>query len=162
MPTWPFGLLLPEMLLELGKSALGVSSQPNMDTAIALPSVRVMLGHSDGMNDVASVVTVRIVPNFPEGPEQLPLRTPLNPSPIPASSRLEYVLVSVMLLDAMDCPVVESAIDMRADSFKDRERSESPPMLATSDRSDGRERTGERGARIGGTSSRSLIVPVGV
>ena len=71
-----------------------------------------------------------------------------------ASSKLEYVLVSVMLLDAMDCPVVESAIDMRADSFKDRARRES--------RSDGRERTGEQGATIGGTSSRSLDVPVGV
>jgi hypothetical protein len=64
------------------------------------------------------------------------------------------VLVSVMLLDAMDCPVVESAMNMRADSFKDGARSES--------HSDGRERTGERGARIGGTLSRSLDVPVGV
>jgi hypothetical protein len=135
------------MLLE---AATSPSSQPNMDAAIALPSVRVMLGHSDGMNDVASVVAVRIVPNFVYGP----LRPPPNPSPIPASSKLEYVLFSVMLLDAMDCPVVESAIDMRADSFKDGARSES--------RSDGRERTGERGARIGGTSSRSLDVPVGV
>jgi hypothetical protein len=36
-----------------------------MDAAIALPSVRVKLGHSDGTNEVASVVTVRIVPNLP-------------------------------------------------------------------------------------------------
>ena len=40
-------------------------SQPNMDVAIALPCVRVVLGHSDGMNDViASVVAVHIMPNF--------------------------------------------------------------------------------------------------
>jgi hypothetical protein len=45
------------------------SSQVIMDAAIALPSVRVMLGHSDGTNEVASVVTVRIVPNFPYAPE---------------------------------------------------------------------------------------------
>src|SRR6266702_206975 len=147
--------MLPALL---ATSPPRVSSQPNMDAAIALPSVRVKLGHSDGLNDVASVVTVRIVPNFPYGPEPLPLRPPPNPSP-KLSSRLEYVVVSVMLLDAMDCPVVESAIDMRADSFKDGARSESPPM---SERSDGRERTGERGGRIGGTSSRSLAVPVGV
>jgi hypothetical protein len=140
------------MLLE---AAISPSSQPNIDAAIALPSVRVMLGHSDGMNDVASVVTVRIVPNFPFGPDPDPLRPSPNPSPIPASSRLEYVLASVMLLDAIDWPVVESAIDMRADSFKDGARSEL--------RSEGRERKGERGgARIGGTSSRSLVVPVGV
>lgn len=61
-PTWPFGLLFPYMLAAISP---GPSSQPNMDAAIALPSVRVMLGHSDGMKDVASVVTVRIVPNFP-------------------------------------------------------------------------------------------------
>ena len=63
----------------------------------------------------------------------------------PPSSKLEYVLVSVILLDAIDCPVVESAMDMRADSFN-------------------KERNGERGggATIGGTSSRSLFVPVGV
>jgi hypothetical protein len=42
-----------------------------------------MLGHSDGMNDVASVVTVRIVPNFPFGPDPDPLRPSPNPSPIP-------------------------------------------------------------------------------
>ena len=73
-----------------------VSSQPNMYAAIALPSVRVRLGHSDG-----------VVPNFPYGPE------PLNSSPKPASSRIEYVLASVILLDAMGCPVVESAMDVR-------------------------------------------------
>ena len=33
------------------------------------------------------------------------------------SSKLEYVLVSVMLLDAIDCSVVEYAIDMGEDSF---------------------------------------------
>ena len=33
--------------------------------AMALPFARVMLGHSDGMKDAASVVTVRNVPNFP-------------------------------------------------------------------------------------------------
>ena len=54
-----------------------------------------------------------------------------------------------MLLDAMS-----SAIDMRTDSFKSGARSE--------EHSDGRERTGERGARNGGTSSRSLDVAVGV
>ena len=64
------------------------------------------------------------------------------------------MVVSVMLLDAMDCPVVESAIDTRAGSFKDGARSES--------HSDGRERRGERYARIGSTSSQSLVVPVGV
>ena len=69
------------------------------------------------------------------------------------SRRLEYVLVSVMLLDAIDCLVVESAIDTHADSFKDGARRES--------RLDGHERRGERGGRIGGTSSRSLVVPRG-
>ena len=81
-----------------------VSSQPNMYAAIALPSVRVRLGHSDG-----------VVPNFPYGPEPLPLRQPPNSSPKPASSRIDYVLVSVILLDGMGCPVVESAMDMRTD-----------------------------------------------
>ena len=36
-----------------------------MDAAIVLPSGCAMLGHSDVMKDVASVVTLRIVPNFP-------------------------------------------------------------------------------------------------
>jgi hypothetical protein len=125
-----------------------------MDAAIALPSVRVMLGHSDSTNEVASVVTVRMVPNLPYTPE-------LRPFPTPASSRLEYVLVSVILLDAIDWSVVESAIDPRADSPKDGVRSESPTPGITGERSDGRERMGERGGRIGGTSSHSLV-PVGV
>ena len=85
-----------------------LSSQANMDAATALASVRVMLGHSDGINDVASVVTVRIVPNFPYAPE-------LRAFPMPASSRLEYVVMSVRLLDAIDWFVVESAMDARAD-----------------------------------------------
>jgi hypothetical protein len=57
IPKWPFGLLLPYMLLE---AATSPSSQPNIDAAIALPSVRVVLDYSDGMNDVASVVTVGV------------------------------------------------------------------------------------------------------
>ena len=57
-------------------------------------------------------MAVSIVPNFPYGPDPLPLRS----SPKPGSSRLEYVLVSVMVLDVMDCSVIESAMDMRADS----------------------------------------------
>jgi hypothetical protein len=79
-----------------------------MDAATTLAPVRVMLGHSDGTNDVTSVVTVRIVPNLPYAPE---LRT----FPMPASSRLEYVLTSVRLLDTIDWFVVESAIDMLVD-----------------------------------------------
>ena len=71
------------------------------------------------------------------------------------------MLVSVILLDAMDWLVVESAMDTRADSLKDGMSSESPAPAATSERSDGRERMGERDGRIGGTSSRSLV-PVGV
>jgi hypothetical protein len=60
-----------------------------------------------------------------------------------------------MLLEAIDCPVVESAIEMRTDSFKDGARSES--------RSEERGRSGERGgARIGGTPLRSLVVPMGI
>jgi hypothetical protein len=59
MPPAVLGLLLvPSLPPKL-------SSQAIMDAAIALPSVRVKLGHSDGTNEVASVVTVRIVPNLP-------------------------------------------------------------------------------------------------
>ena len=72
---------------------------------MALLSVRVVLGHSDGTDDFASVVTVRIVLDSPRyGPNLLPMRPP--------SSKLEYVLVSVMLFDAIDCSADESAIDM--------------------------------------------------
>jgi hypothetical protein len=75
---------------------------------------------------------------------------------MPVSSRLEYVVISVrLLLDAIDwlvVVIVESATDTRIDS---------PAPEAISERSDGRERIGERGGRIGGTSSRSLV-PVGV
>ena len=62
----------------------------------------------------------------------------------PPLSKLEYVL-SVMLLDAIDWPVVEYAIDMHAGSFIMK-------------------RNGERegGARIRGTLSRSPVVLVGV
>ena len=81
-----------------------------MNAAMALPSVRVVLGHSDGTNDFASVVTVRIVLDFRRyGPNLLPMRPP--------SSKLEYVLVSVMLFDSIDCSAVESAIDMSEGSF---------------------------------------------
>jgi hypothetical protein len=121
-----------------------------MDAATALASVRVMLGHSD----VASVVTVRIVPNLPYAPE-------LRPFPTPASNRLEYVLMSVTLLDAIDWFVVESAMDARVDCLKDGTSGDSPAPEVTSERSEGRERRGERGGRIGGTSSRSLVL-VGV
>ena len=76
-------------------------------TTMALPSVRVVLGHSDGTNDFASVVTVRIVLEFPSN--LLPMRLP--------SSKLEYVFVSVMLFDVIACSAVESAIDMGEDSF---------------------------------------------
>src|SRR5258708_1581491 len=51
-----------------------------------------MLGHSEGTNDVASVVTDLIVPNLPCAYEWRPF--PLTP----VSSRLEYVVMSVMLL----------------------------------------------------------------
>jgi len=118
-----------------------------MEEATALASVRVKLGHSDG-NDVASVVTVRIVPNL------LPCALELRPFLIPASRRLEYVDMSVRLLDAMDWFVVESAIDTRTDSRKD---GNSTAPEAKNERSDGRERMGEREGRIGGTSSRSLL-----
>ena len=99
---------------------------------MALPSVRVVLGHLDGTNDFASVVTVRIVLDFPRyGPNLLPMRPP--------SSKLENVFVSVMSFDAIDCSAVESAIDMDEDSFI----MEYP------------ERNGERGgAGIEGTSLR--------
>ena len=77
---------------------------------MALPSVRVVLGHLDGTNDFASVVTVRIVLDFPRyGPNLLPMRPP--------SSKLEYALVSIMLFDVIACSAVESAIDMDEDSF---------------------------------------------
>jgi hypothetical protein len=112
-----------------------------------------MLGHSEGTNDVASVVTVLIVPNLPCAYEW---------RPFPVSSRLEYVVMSVMLLlDAMDWFVVvmaESAMDTRTSSLP--KNGDSPTPEAISERSDGRERKGERGG-IGGTSSRSLV-PVGV
>jgi hypothetical protein len=82
---------------------------------------------------------------------------------MPVSSRLEYVVMSVMLLlDAMEwfvVVIVESATDTRTDSLP--KVGDSPAPEATSERSDGRERKGERGGRIGGTSSRSLV-PVGV
>ena len=77
---------------------------------------------------------------------------------MPVSNRLEYVVMSVMLLlDAMDW-FVESATDTRTDSLPKGDNSPAPVI---SERSDGRERRGERGGRIGGTSSRSLV-PVGV
>jgi hypothetical protein len=81
-----------------------LSSQADMDTAIALASVRVMLGYPDGINGVASVATLRIVPNFPYAPE-------LRGLPMSASSRLEYVLMSVRLLITIDWFVVGSAMD---------------------------------------------------
>lgn len=37
-----------------------------IEAAAMLASVRVILGHSEGTNDVASVVTVLMVPNFPQ------------------------------------------------------------------------------------------------
>ena len=65
---------------------------------MALPFVRVMLSHSNGITDVVSIVTVR-----------LPMRPP--------SRKLEYVLVSVMLPGTIDCSVVKSVVDMGEDSF---------------------------------------------
>ena len=109
------------------------------DAATTLASVRVMLGHSDGINDVASVVTVRIV---------------LRLFPIPASSRLDYVLMSVRLLNWF---VIESAMDTRVECLKGGMNGDSPAPEARSERSDGREHKGERGGRIGGTSSRLLV-----
>lgn len=66
------------------------------------------------------------------------------------------------LLDAIDWFVVvtvESATDKRTNSLPRRVDSSAPEAI--SERSDGRERIGERGGMIGGTSSRSLV-PVGV
>ena len=129
-----------------------------IEAAAMLASVRVILGHSEGTNDVASVVTVLIVPNFPQAfDEPAPKAEEWRPFPLmPVSSRLEYVVISVrLLLDAMDwfvVVIVESATDTRVDS---------PAPEAINERSDGRERIGERGGMIGGTSSRSLV-PVGV
>jgi len=82
-----------------------------MDAATALASVRVVLGHSDGINDAASVVTVWIVPNFPYVPE-------LHIFPMPASSRLEDVVMSVRLLDAIDWFVVKSAMGVCMDCLR--------------------------------------------
>ena len=64
-----------------------------------------MLGHSDGIKDVATVVpvTVWIVPDFPYVRE-------LHTFPMPAPSRLEYVM-SVRSLDAIGWFVVELAMD---------------------------------------------------
>lgn len=45
---------------------------------------------------------------------------------------IQYVVVSEMLPDAMDCPVVESVIDTRAYSSEDGARGESPPALGMS------------------------------
>lgn len=131
-----------------------------IEAAAMLASVRVILGHSEGTNDVASVVTVLIVPNFPPAPKAEECR----PFPlIPVSNRLEYVVISVkLLLDAIDwfaVVIVESATDTRTDSLPKND--DSPAPEAINERSDGRERMGERGGRIGGTSSRSLV-PVGV
>lgn len=67
-----------------------------------------------------------------------------------------------LLLDATDwfvVVIVESATDTRTDSLP--KGGDSPAPEAIRERSDGRERIGERGGRIGGTSSRSLV-PVGV
>jgi hypothetical protein len=136
-----------------------------IEAAAMLASVRVILGHSEGTNDVASVVTLLIVPNFPQAfDEPAPKAEECRPFPLmPVSSRLEYVVISVrLLLDAIDwfvVVIVESATDMRTDSLPRSD--DSPAPEATSERSDGRERIGERGGRIGGTSSRSLV-PVGV
>jgi len=133
-----------------------------IEAAAMLASVRVILGHSEGTNDVASVVTVLIVPNFPQAfDEPAPKAEEWRPIPlIPVSSRLEYVVISVrLLLDWFVVVIVESATDTRADSLP--RGGDSPAPEAISERSDGRERIGERGGMIGGTSSRSLV-PVGV
>lgn len=129
-----------------------------------LASVRVMLGHSESTNDVASVVTVLMVPNFPCACDAPAPKPEWRPFPLmPVSSRLEYVVMSVMLLlDAIDwfvVVIVESATDARTDSLP--KEGNSPAPEAISERSDGRERKGERGGGIGGTSSRSLVL-VGV
>jgi hypothetical protein len=136
-----------------------------IEAAAKLASVRVILGHSEGTNDVASVVTVLIVPNFPQAFDKpAPKAEEWRPFPLmPVSRRLEYVVMSVrLLLDAIDwfvVVVVESATDARIDSLP--RGGDSPAPAAISERSDGRERIGERGGTIGGTSSRSLV-PVGV
>ena len=68
----------------------------------------------------------------------------------------------ILLLDAMDwfvVVIVESATDARTNSLP--KEGNSPAPEAISERSDGRERKGERGGGIGGTSSRSLVL-VGV
>ena len=67
-----------------------------------------------------------------------------------------------LLLDAIDwfvVVIIESATDTRTDSLP--RGGDSPAPEAISERSDGRECIGERGGRIGGTSSQSLV-PVGV
>jgi len=69
--------------------------------------------------------------------------------------------MSVTLLDAIDWFVVESAMDARVDCLKDGTSGDSPAPEVASERSEGRERRGERGGRIGGTSSKSLVL-VGV
>jgi hypothetical protein len=145
----------------LSSSSLHVAT---IDAAAKLASVRVILGHSEGTIDVASVVTVLIVPNFQAFDEPAPKAEEWRPFPLmPVSSKLEYVLISVRLLpDAIDwfvVVIVESATDTRIDSLPIC--GDSPAPEALSERSDGRERIGERGGRIGGTSSRSLV-PVGV
>lgn len=133
-----------------------------IEAAAKLASVRVILGHSEGTNDVASVVTVLIVPNFPHAFDG-PAPKAEECRPLPVSRRLEYVVMSVrLLLDAIDwfvVVIVESATDTRSDPLP--RGGDSPAPEAISERSDGRERIGERGGRIGGTSSRSLV-PVGV
>jgi len=117
-----------------------------IEAAAMLASVRVILGHS---NDVASVVTVLIVPYFPLAfDEPAPKAEEWRPFPfMPVSNRLECVVISVvLLLDTIDwlvVVIVESATDTRNDS---------PAPEAISECSDGRDRIGERGGRIGGTS----------
>lgn len=69
------------------------------------------------------------------------------------------MVISVRLLLDTDLFVVESATDTRTDSLP--RGGDSPAPEAISERSDGRERIGERGGMIGGTSSRSLVL-VGV
>ena len=122
------------------------------DTAIALPSENVNEGVSPGSTEVASVVTVRMVPNL-FCPVLVLLCT---------SSKLEKAVVSVMV-EACDCRIgeaaIESAIDARTESPTDA-RVES----ATDARSTlGRGRRGDRGGgdMIGGTvsNSRSLSPP---
>jgi hypothetical protein len=58
------------MGLPPSKTSSAVSSSSlkvaTIEAAAMLASVRVILGHSEGTNDVASVVTVLMVPNFPQ------------------------------------------------------------------------------------------------